>query len=363
MKTSRIQASICFTALVAMLLRLSYVTYAVEVPSRTSALEKDWAIIEHCLGIIRNCQLDDGMIRMKGNGDPVWTVPYFSNFAAIALLAAYEVRPNPKDLDRVERWLTWYARNQEADGTIYDRSGSVSAYKSNGKRDSTDSYAATFLMTAWRYKKACNKRPSDEIVNAARRAVTAIDAVMQADGLTIAKPDYPIKYLMDNIEVYQGLIEGALFFDSVDMKEEAQKARRMASRTAESLGKFWSEQDHHFANAIDRKGKLFIGLSKPYPHGLAQLFALAHITPKRPGLWKEINEKFKPDDQGMPVERWLIAASGMGDGGQEEKLRKATLEAALLFTSKNVYVQQPAITVIALIDGNARFPAVPLADQ
>lgn len=353
----RKQMVIHLVVIVMMVLCLSYETQAADVS------EKEWGTIEHCLGIIRNCQMDDGMIRMKGNGDPVWTVPYFSNFAAMALLAAHEVRPNPKDLERVERWLGWYACNQEADGTIYDRSGSVSSYKSNGRRDSTDSYAATFLMTAWRYKRACNKRPSDEIVNAARKAVTAIDAVMQADGLTIAKPDYAIKYLMDNIEVYQGLMEGALFFDSVDMKEEAQKARRMASRTAESLGKFWSEQDQHFANAIDRKGKLFVGLLKPYPDGLAQLFGLAHITPKRPGLWKEINKKFKPGDQGMPVERWLIAANGMGDDGKEEKekLRKATVEAALLFTSKNVYVQQPAMTVIALIDGKSRFPEVPLA--
>ncbi len=322
---------------------------------------KEWEAIEYCLGIIRKCQLDDGMIRMTGTSDRVWTVPYFGNFAAMALLAAHEVRPNPQDLERVERWLNWYARNQEADGTIYDRGGTASDYKSNGKRDSTDSYAATFLMVVWRYKQACRKQVSTEIINAVKKAVIAIEAVMQADGLTIAKPDYKIKYLMDNIEVYQGLTESTLLFDSVGLKDEAQKVRKMAARNADGIAKFWSEQDGHYAYAIDMKGKLFIGLSKPYPHGLAQMFGLSYIRPCKSGLWKEVSEKFEPDDKGIHVERWLITAKGLSDilPEEKEKLRKATVETALAFSGKNIYIERPAMAVIALIDGKSRFPDVP----
>lgn len=123
-------------------------------------------------------------------------------------MAANEVRFAPEDVRRVERWLLWYADNQEADGTISDRVGTVASYGSNGHRDSTDSYAATFLMAARRYQKAIQGQPAAKILRAARLAFGAIADVMQPDGLTIAKPGYGMKYLMDNVEVYGGLTEG-----------------------------------------------------------------------------------------------------------------------------------------------------------
>lgn len=341
-------------ALVAMLLCGPQLTHAAG-----NAIENDWAAIEHCLGIIRQCQTSDGMIRMKGDGGPVWTVPYFSNFAAIALLAANDAKQNRQDVARAERWLIWYARHQESDGTIYDREGTTLSYKSNGKRDATDSYAATFLMATWRYKRAIRQRPSPEITGAARKSLSAIQTVVQNDGLTIAKPEYAIKYLMDNIEVYQGLMEGALFFDSVGMDKESQNTRKMAARIAESLGKYWFEQDQHFGYALDMKGKLSTGLSKSYPHGLAQLFALSYVRPTRPRLWTKVNQTFTPNDKGVPIERWLIAAIRHAGPKELEDLRRATRKAALRFSTKEVYVERPAMAVIALLDGKARFADVP----
>jgi hypothetical protein len=289
----------------------------------------------------------------------VWTVPYFSNFAAMALLAANDTHVNPQDVHDVRRWLRWYADNQEPDGTICDRQGTVSAYESSGKRDSTDSYAATFLMVIWRYKQAIDGEPPPEISNAGAKALAAIQAVVREDGLTIAKPDYPIKYLMDNIEVYGGLQEGALFFDSVGRKTEARKARKMAAGIARSLGEYWSDEDRCFAYALDMNGKFSRGLSEPYPDGLAQLFALAHITPVQAGLWQTVSRRFKPDSAGMPVERWLIAAARCGNPEEKAQLRRATREAMLQFTVDNSYVHRPAIAVLALLDGNARFLDVP----
>ena len=239
-----------------------------QTPAKTVVSPQDWKAIDHCLQIIRQSQTTDGMIRMNGAGDLVWTVPYFSNFAAMALLAANDTRANPRDVNHVQRWLLWYADNQEPDGTIYDRQGTLSAYESNGKRDSTDSYAATFLMVTWRYKQAIDGESAPEITNAATKALAAIQAVLQKAGLTIAKLDYPIKYLMDNTEVYGGLQEGASFFDSVGRKAEAEKARTMALGIARSLGAYWSEEDRCFAYALDMKGKFSRGFSEPYPHGL-----------------------------------------------------------------------------------------------
>ena len=326
---------------------------------KTVVSPEDWKAIDHCLQIIRQCQTPDGMIRMNGAGELVWTVPYFSNFAAMALLAANDARVNPRDVHDVQRWLLWYANNQEPDGTICDRQGTLSAYKSDGKRDSTDSYAATFLMVIRRYKQAIDGEPPPEITNAAAKALAAIQAVVQEDGLTIAKPDYPIKYLMDNTEVYGGLQEGASFFDSVGRKTEAGKARKTAAGIARSLGEYWSDEDRCFAYALDMNGKFSGGLSEPYPHGFAQLFALAHIAPVQAGLWQTVSRKFKPDGAGMPVERWLIAAARCGNPEEKAQFRRATRQAVHEFTVDNSYVHRPAIAVLALIDGRARFLDVP----
>ena len=118
---------------------------------------------------------------------------------------------------------------------------------------------------------------------------------------------------------------------------------------------YWSEKDRCFAVAMDMQGVFSQGLSKSYPHGLAQLFALAHLGPERVDLWHELQRRFKPGDDGMPVERWLIAATRYGDASEKERLRRATREAMLRFTAGDVYVDRPAIAVLAIIDGTARF--------
>lgn len=328
-------------------------------PTAVAVRADDWAAVEKALGIIRQCQMDDGMIRMKGAGDPVWAVPYFGNLAAIALLAADRAHPNPHDVARAGRWLLWYARNQEPDGTIFDREGTVAAYASNGKHDASDSYAATFLMAAGRHSQATGKPPPPEIAAAAAKALAAIRDVTQADGLTIARPDYPVKYLMDNIEVYQGLTEGARLFAAAGLREEARRARAMAARVAEGLGAFRPGQGLAFAYAIDARGRKSGGLAAPYPHGLAQVFALSWMTPPQPQLWAEVRAAFAPDDNGIPAERWLIAARRHAGPQETETLREAARSAAMRFSVTEVYVERPAMAIIALLYDHAPFPEVP----
>ena len=326
---------------------------------RAALALEDWPAIDQGLGIIRQCQLPDGMIRSKGAGAAVWTVPYLGNFGAMALLAAHALHPNTNDVRRVEQWLLWYARHQEPDGTIYDREGTLGAYPSNGRRDSTDAYAATFLMAVWRYQKALGKEPAPEITRAAGLALGAIKAVAQPDGLTLAKPDYPMKYLMDNLEVYGGLREGASFFASAGHPAEAAEARCMAAQAGKGLQAFWSAKDQYFWVGLDRKGVYSGGLTRSYPQGLAQLYALAHLAPERSGLWQRVRQQFRPGDEGMPVERWLMAASRCATPEETQALRQATRQALLGFTVKNVYVDRPALAILALLDGEARFPSVP----
>jgi hypothetical protein len=74
--------------------------------------------------------------------------------------------------------------------------------------DAADSYAATFLSMAWAYYEAGG---SAAFLNAPGNkagfeAVAGVILALQAeDGLTVAKRTYPVKFLMDNSEVYAGL--------------------------------------------------------------------------------------------------------------------------------------------------------------
>jgi hypothetical protein len=149
-----------------------------------------------------------------------------------------------------------------------------------------------------------------------------------------------------------------LYFAAAGHASEAAKARRLAARVARGLGSYWSEKEQCFAFARDMKGTPAGGLSKSYPHGLAQLFALAHVAPERATLWQELRKRFKPGDDGMPVERWLMAATRCATAEETKELRRATLTAMLRFTTDNVYVDRPALAILAIIDGKARFPDI-----
>jgi hypothetical protein len=109
-------------------------------------------------------------------------------------------------------------------------------------------------------------------------------------------------------------------------------------------------------NRSTAKPAMIPGAEKPYPQGLAQLFALAHVEPRQTELWQTVCRRFKPGDEGMPVERWLMAANGCASPPQRRQLRQATLAAMLHFTAATVYVERPALAILALIDRQARFP-------
>lgn len=308
--------------------------------------------VEHGLELIRGCQLPDGVIRMRAEGEAVWVVPYCGNFAAMALVAGGEAG----DLERAERWLLWYAARQHVDGTIDDHEGTVRAYRSSGRCDSTDAYAATYLMAARRYQAARGGELRGEVVAAARRALGAIEAVAQGDGLTYARPDYPMKYLMDNVEVAGGLAEGAALFQAAGLGAEAERARRLGARVAGALPRFWSERDACYAVAIDEAGVLTVGLDRSYPDGLAQLYAMAHLGPPRRGLWTRVRATFRPGEEGVPVERWLMAARRVAPAVEVRDLEGRTRGELLGFTPTSVYVDRPALAILALIDGAARLP-------
>lgn len=162
-------------------------------------------------------------------GTPHYKIcPYFSNFAADALLED----PTHTNLAIVRNWMAWVFDHLNSDGSIYDYyverlSGgtympSVDAYPGEHipDFDSQDSYAATFLTLARKYVEvvpddiAWLKRYSKQLRLIGKALYATIDypthrinhfSPNNKDGLSVAKLHYQAKYTMDNSEVNEGL--------------------------------------------------------------------------------------------------------------------------------------------------------------
>ncbi len=308
-----------------------------------------------CLTLIRGCQLPDGAFAQAAPGDKpaaaVWIAPYFASYAALALLADHARTKNPDELARVRRWLVWCAKNQSVNGYWNDFEGTAAVYANNGTVDAWDSSAALFLLVAGRYHRAGGQATPD-ITAAARRALACLATVTDRDGLTWAKPDYKIKYLMDNIEVRAGLRSGAEFFAAAGSPVEAKQAGDQAERIGRRLRDFWLPADALFAHALNRQGTFEGGLHKPYPHGLAQLFGMAFVAPDRTA-WMNVTRAFSPETgpaAAPGAEWWLIAASRLG-GRETQAWRAKMVQEVASFNPQSVYVYRPALAVLALLEG------------
>jgi len=156
------------------------------------------------IGWLKQCQIlrtghpSDGAISRYP--DQGWITPYFSNFAAMAMLR------DPECLHRVELYLEWYLRHLEVNGTMLDYRYDESGAPQTAKPDSEDSYAATYLSLVAGY---CKSSGNPGWARENRKRLKKVAGVMvnltKMDGLTYALATHPVKYLMDNCEVYRGL--------------------------------------------------------------------------------------------------------------------------------------------------------------
>jgi len=152
-------------------------------------------------------QTDDGAFIGPSSTD---ASPYFACFACIALLE------NPANAPAVRRYLEWHTgklNERDYNGlayTIYDYKldaiGLATELKGEVPRyDSTDSYAALFLAAVYKYYAVTGDKAF--LLENKEKLIGVADVIMATyhRGLTYAKPDYKIKYAMDNAEAYAGL--------------------------------------------------------------------------------------------------------------------------------------------------------------
>ena len=249
---------------------------------------------------LASLQLDNGAIPMTPvkNGE-VRMNPYFADFAALALLDEAD-----EYADEVKAYMEWHFDHLNTaetdyngvDGTIYDylitvKDGkatgeTIAMYKRNYSYDSTDSYAATFLSVLNKYYEKTGD--GEYIIAHAEEIERIINALFATfhKGLTYAKPDWRVKYLMDNCEVYEGLLAASELYNKVlSDRDEAYKATEdkcsaAAVEVADTIeSQLWLPALSHYQvgawKIIGTTSDIFFW-SKYYPCATAQLFPISH---------------------------------------------------------------------------------------
>lgn len=190
------------------------------------------AIFESETKWLSSLQLSNGAIPMTYAANGRLTMnPYFADFAALALLDKADLYA-----ENVVKYMDWHFAHLNTaeedfgglDGTIYDyvitmkngeiESEVVSTPENADSYDTTDSYAATFLTVLYKY--FCKTGDSDYIFRNAKdiKRITNVMFATLENGLTYAKHNHRVKYLMDNCEVYEGAVAASKLFEEIVLK-------------------------------------------------------------------------------------------------------------------------------------------------
>ena len=201
--------------------------------------------------------------------------PYYGNLAAIGLTH------DPASYATVQRWMQWYISHLNStdtwglSGTTYDYDYKNGVETSRLNADSTDSYAATFLSLAWAFYQTGDATAQSYVKSLASQldlVASVLIKTQQSDGLTWSKPDYKIKYLMDNCEAYRGLRDVALLFQqALGDSSKAANYNAAADRMLQGIEGMWTNGTWAvYKDAVDK----LTGpdMAKWYPDATSQVF-------------------------------------------------------------------------------------------
>jgi hypothetical protein len=240
---------------------------ATGAPSPTDAgSDADWVL---------TAQLADGSV--GSSTDRAVVVPYQSNLAVIGLADAARATGDATYSDAAWRALDWYAAHEDPDGFVTDYQVVDSELVSTGTMDSTDAYAGTFLVAlrqVWR--AAPDIRHLRDLAPAIQGAVDAIEATMDADGLTWAKPSWHVKYLMDQAEVYAGLVAATQLERELNDTVQQTRATALALRVKAGVDALWNPSTGSYDWAVHEDGtRVTTNWTTLYPDAMEQAWAVA----------------------------------------------------------------------------------------
>jgi len=224
---------------------------------------------------IERSQTSDGALGEVPAPGPV--SPYGANIAARGLARAAAAG------DSVAAragwaWCEWYARHQGPEGYVTDYVLQDGVLVSTGTMDSTDAYSGTFLSAVRDlYAATLDVAEVRQLHIAIARAVGAIESTQDVDGLTWAKPTWLVKYLMDNAEVYDGLVAASQLALVVDDAALAQRSVTDALRVWNGVQALWNNSTGSFDWALNSSGRRAItDWSSLYPDAMEEVWAVAY---------------------------------------------------------------------------------------
>ena len=220
----------------------------------------------------------------------VYINPYFSEIVAIALIG-YDSSETARA--KIEDYFDWHfahINTAEQDynglaGTIYDydvvvQNGVVVSETSKGSYDSTDSYSALFIKALADYAKTYGDKSYLQAHESLIKDITNVMFATMSGGYTYAKPDYQIRYLMDNAEVYAGLCAAKYIYGNViDDKEMYEKVSNAVAYYDEHFNEHWWKGDH-YAAVLNSDNSEYTGYAFSwdmlYPCAAAQIFPILY---------------------------------------------------------------------------------------
>lgn len=298
---------------------------------------------------IASCQLPSGAIVMGleeiaifQGSDHYKICPYFSNFAAEALLE----NPTSTNVAIVKKWLQWYFNRLNPNGSIYDYyadnftndvelpATDAYSFENIPKYDSVDSYAATFLSLCRKYAQVTGDTAFLKSNSAGINLVgSALESVIDEpghnfgpvnnDGLTVAEREYQDKYTMDNSEVNKGLTDMVWLQQNVTAtNNSAHYATLLANNTKGINANLWNSENSDYF--VDEGGKA-TDWRTFYPDATCQLYpAIFGVTVSDPNralnLYNTFNSYYPAwfigtvyDPGGYPWAIVVYAAVMLGD--------------------------------------------------
>lgn len=218
--------------------------------------------------------------------------PYFGCYCTLALMAADHSKEREES---VRSFLDWYIAHMNTaaedqggvDGTIYDYTasldgkGHVISESTNRTYDSMDSYAALFLIAADCYYDTYGD--GDYLASskdALDRAISVIDHRMRSgENFSSASTSYTFELLMNNCEVYRGLVDAQSLYGKLFPEDSEQ-----ASLLARDLGVFeqrfedtwWDDSTGSYKTILEHDDSDYtsekLGWSYLYRYAVPQLF-------------------------------------------------------------------------------------------
>ncbi len=288
---------------------------------------------------IKSLQLPSGAILLSSQRESIQ--PYFDHLAVWAVL-----KTRPQETPFAKKWLDWVFANLNrpgssgVPGTVYDFMVDHEHEMNLYTCDSFDAYNGTFLMLLGEYWKITHDRAYFQSKLPDIKLI--LHATLQSKnehGLTNARPDAQIAYLMDNVEVWRGLTDIALVFADLGQNELAHSTRNNAQELQKTIEKYlWSPQLQSY---LPYESELNPNPTEFYPFGTALiwpiLFELPEAQARKVSLWNHFQahwlSRWKKGDSDFFA--WSLLAYTAAKSGDRNLAQEWELHATDMIQQRN----------------------------